>query len=197
MSASPITLGLRVRKGGAVCVAVAIENGAPRIITSTFLEIGNESDRLALAPYATARERVLAGDAVGDVMAVVAEGRRRQDAAAADGLRKVIERLTPVKAALLVNRAGWITDLLTYSLEWTEHVPVAEGLAVRDAFRSGCKACKLELVEFDETTLMARAAACEAQLKAMGVGLKPWRKEQKLAALAAWTALASPAPTVG
>ena len=37
--------------------------------------------------------------------------------------------------ALLVNRAGWITDLLQYSLFDPGHPPVAEGLAVRDALR--------------------------------------------------------------
>ena len=32
----------------------------------------------------------------------------------------------PVIAALLVNRAGWITDLLEHSLSAPEHPPVAE-----------------------------------------------------------------------
>src|SRR6185437_5240350 len=150
---SATVIGLRGQKGGAVCVAVTNDDDEPRVVLSTFLEIGKSSDRLALEPYAVARERVIAGETAGDAAAAVAEGRRRQDEAAAEGLRQLMARLAPAKAALLVNRAGWITDLLSYSLEWAEHVPVAEGLAVRDAFRAGCRACGLDLVECDEKSL--------------------------------------------
>jgi hypothetical protein len=101
-------------------------------------------------------------------------------------------------AALLVNRAGWITDLLEYSIAWPEHVPVAEALAVRDALRSGLAECGIAGVEIDEKSLFDRAAEAldlpvaeiEARLKGLGaVAGKPWRKEQKLACLAAWVAV--------
>jgi len=183
-----ITFGLRAQKGGAV--AVAVDPDGPRVVLSTILPIAAESDRQAREPYAVAREMVLTGHAVSEAAAVVAEGRRRQDEAAADGLR----RLAPERAALLINRAGWITDLIGYCLEWAEHVPVAEGLAVRDALRAGCEACGINVVEVDEKSLMERAQGLlglgaeeiENRLKAMGARLKPWRKEQKLATLAAW-----------
>ena len=194
----PMTgLGLRARKGGAVCVAVTSADGETKVALFTVLASGD--DPLALAPYAAARDMVLAGRPISEAATAVAEGRKRQDQAAADGLRKFLAELpAPVTAALLVNRAGWISDLLSYSLEWAEHVPVAEGLAVREAMRAGCRACGIPLVEFDEKTLEERAVAAlglpaeaiEARLKAMGAGLKPWRKEQKLAALAAWMAVA-------
>ncbi len=188
MSLSHTTLGLRAQKGGAV--AVAIDPDGPRVVLSTALTTGAEGDRLALEPYAAARDMVLAGHGISEAAAAVAEGRQRQDQAAADGLGK----LAPGRAALLVNRAGWITDLVSYSLEWAEHVPVAEGLAVREALRAGGRTCGIEVIEVDEKSLMERAQAMlglgadeiEARLKAMGAGLKPWRKEQKLAALAAW-----------
>jgi len=190
MTLSNTVLGLRAQKGGAV--AVAIDADGPRVVLSTVLSTAPEGDRLALEPYAVAREMVLAGQAVSQATVAVAEGRQRQDRAAAEGLRE----LASPRAALLVNRAGWITDLVSYSLEWAEHVPVAEGLAVRGALRAGCKACGIEIVEVDEKSLAERAVVAlgleadeiDARLKAMGAGLKPWRKEQKLAALAAWVA---------
>jgi len=192
-------IGLRAQREGAICVAVRLEAGEPSVVASTVASVGAEGDRLALMPYGVAREMVLAGHPAAEAAAAVAEGRRAQDRAAAERLREFAAGLeAPVMAALLVNRAGWITDLLSYSLEWAEHVPVAEGLAVREVLRAGCSACGLPLVEFDEKTALERAAgvlgrdaaAIEARLKAMGTGVTPWRKEQKLAALAAWVAVA-------
>jgi hypothetical protein len=102
-------------------------------------------------------------------------------------------------AALLVNRAGWIGDVLNYSLSWREHVPVAEGLAVRDALRFALNECRIEVAELDEKSLpdLAENALAlstieiEACLKRLGVTAgRPWRKEQKLACVSAWIAVA-------
>ncbi len=195
---NPIAIGLRAQKGGAVCVAVAID-GEPRVMLSTFLPTAAEGDRLALEPYAVAREMALDGRKA-EAATAVAEGRRRQDEAATAALRQIMATLgtAPVTVALLVNRAGWVSDLLAYSLEWAEHVPVAEGLAVREALRAGCRNGGLALAEVDEKSLPVQAvdalglsaAEIDARLKTMGIAAgKPWRKEQKAAALAAWMAL--------
>jgi hypothetical protein len=192
-------IGLRAQRGGAIAVAIAIEAGEARILASTIIETHAPNDRLSLEPYGVAAGMPPAGAA-----AAVAEGRRRQDRLATEGLRALAHRLgeaeyQPTVAALLVNRAGWITDLLEYSRAWAEHVAVAEGLAVRDALRFGLRQNGIVLIEQDEKSLQAHAAitlglspaGIEAQLKIFGktVG-KPWRKEQKLACLAAWVALA-------
>ncbi|MEI9906096.1 MAG: hypothetical protein WDN06_20970 [Asticcacaulis sp.] len=80
-------------------------------------------------------------------------------------------------------------------------MPVAEGLAVREAFRAGCRACGLDLNEVDEKSLPEQAAQVldlsaaqiDERLKALGATAgKPWRKEQKLACLAAWMTLVNP-----
>ncbi len=199
-------IGLRAQKGGAVLVAVAVDAGEPSVLMSRFLPTFTEGDRLAFEPYGVASEmpRGRDGQASPEAVAAVAEGRRRQDERAARELQMVMAELAaagyaPALATLLVNRAGWISDLLSYSLGWPEHVPVAEGLAVREALRAGCRHCGLDLAEFDEKSLPERAAdglgqsagQVEARLKALGaVAGKPWRKEQKLACLAAWLALA-------
>ncbi len=204
-TATPVGLGLRAIKGGAVIVGVAVERGEPRIVVSRFLATSVEGDRLSLEPYHVAAEfrRDPQGGASPEAVATVVEGRKRQDQVAADGLRATIRalgeaRCKPLVAALLVNRAGWITDLLDYSLAWPEHLPVAEGLALRDALRFALKACRVAYVELDEKSLpdLARqtfdtsSVAIDARLKTLGADAgKPWRKEQKLAALSAWFAL--------
>jgi hypothetical protein len=163
-------------------------------------------DRLALEPYHVAADVLREADGGGsdEAAAVVAEGRRRQEQTAADGLRVLIGELSqagyePRVAALLVNRAGWITDLLEYSMAWREHVPVAELLAVRDALRFAIEECNLDINEVDEKSLPDLAAtafgmssaAIDVRLKAMGAGKAgPWRKEHRLACLAAWFTLA-------
>jgi hypothetical protein len=190
-----------------VVVAVALGKDAPRVVLSSFLATAAEGDRLSYEPYHVAAEMERGPDGGPSVQAaaVVAEGRRRQDELAAMGLGDIVRRLQdegwkPAVAALLVNRAGWITDLLAYSLAWPEHPPVAEGLAVRDALRFAFGRCGLDAAEMDEKSLPDLAsevldltpAALAARLKALGAAAgRPWRKEQKLACLAAWVAVAA------
>jgi hypothetical protein len=201
---TPVGLGLRALKGGAVVVGVAVEGGEPRVVLSTFLATCAEDDRLSYEPFHVAAELKRDPQSRGSAAAAsVAEGRRRQDQLAAKGLHAIVRaleeaRCKPVVAALLVNRAGWITDLLEYSLSWPEHVPVAEGLAVRDALRFALNECRVEVAELDEKSLPELAAntldtssmAIDARLKALGATVgKPWRKEHKLACLSAWFAI--------
>lgn len=205
LQAQQAALGLRACKGGAVAVGLMIAAGAPRIVFSTFLETSVEGDRLSREPYgvAAALMRNSGIEALQRATDAVATGRRRQEQLAVQGLRGMMGRLEAAGAAsvigaLLVNRAGWITDLLSYSAAWAEHVPVAEALAVRDAIRHGLGACGVGIVELDEKSLPATAsetlhlasADMAVHLKVLGAAAgRPWRKEQKLAALAAWVAL--------
>jgi len=188
-----------------VVVGVALENDEPSVLISTFLATSAEGDRLSLEPYRVAAEmaRGPQAGASAEAAAAVAEGRERQHRLAAKGLQNIGLQLEkacckPVAAALLVNRAGWITDLLEYSLSWPEHVPVAEVLAVRDALRFALKACRFEVVEVDEKSLPDLAenaldllpAEIDARLKSLGATAgRPWRKEQKLACLSAWVTI--------
>jgi hypothetical protein len=151
-------------------------------------------------------ERGRCGRALATTVAAVAEGRRRQEKLAEKGLKAVVAQLRdagfePRAVALLINRAGWVDDLLAYSIAFADHPPVAEGLAVREALRLAARRAKLELVEVDEKSLPDVAGAIlglgtaklDAQLKALGAAAgKPWRKEQKLASLAAWVSLVRP-----
>lgn len=213
----PVALGFRAQRGGGVAVAVTLEHGEPRVVVSTFLPTAAVGDRLALEPYGVAAEmpRPPGGGVSAEARTAVAEGRERQGRLAAEALGALAQQLhdagfQAAAAALLVNRAGWVTDLLSYSLEWREHVPVAEGLAVRDAFRVGLRRLPIPVVEVDEKSLPDAAAKTlgftasdiDGRLKALGATVgRPWRKEQKLACLAAWHALvggqATPGMTAG
>jgi hypothetical protein len=196
---------LRAYKGGAVAVCVAVEEREPRVILSTVLKTCREGDRLSLEPYRQAYDlpRAPDGGASAEAVALVAEGRKRQDRLATSDLKTIVQQLNaagymPAVAALLVNRAGWINDLLGYSLAWAEHVPVAEALAVRDALRFASGQCSVPVTELDEKSLPDLATAMldksptdiATRLKALGAPIgKPWRKEQKLACLSAWVAV--------
>jgi hypothetical protein len=201
---TPIGLGFRAGRGGAVVVGFAKDKGEFRIVLSTFLATAAEGDRLSLEPYHVAAELAKGSkERMPQAATAVAEGRKRQDALAQKGLNDILHHPAvlehkPVAAALLVNRAGWITDLLEYSLFAPEHPAVAEGLAVRDGLRSAFAKCGVKAIELDEKSLMETAsqtlripaAGLDAHLKQLGsTAGKPWRKEQKLACLAAWLAL--------
>ena len=187
-------------------VGITAEGREPHMVLSSFLTTGAEGDRLSLEPYHVAAE--MARDGTGDPAAAVAEGRRRQDRLAVKSIGDIVRKLRevgcePAVAALLVNRAGWITDLLSYSLAFAEHVPVAEGLAVRDALRFAIGQCKLDVMEMDEKSLAEvaskelglSATEMDASLKVLGAAAgRPWRKEQKLACLAAWVATSRDRP---
>jgi hypothetical protein len=204
---TPIGLGFRALKGGSVVVGVAMDGSEPRLVRSSFLATAAEGDRLSLEPYhlAAGMERGPGGGASPEAAAAVAEGRKRQNELAAAGLEEIVRTLRKeerelVVAALLVNRAGWVIDLLDYSLAFADHPPVAEGLAVRDALRFAFARLGIEVAEMDEKSLPVLASQelrldsseIEARLKTLGATAgRPWRKEQKLACLAAWVALAA------
>ena len=201
---TPIALGFRAGRGGSVVVGVAADGPLPRVVLSSFLATAAEGDRLAFEPYQVAYElpRGEGGAPSAQAAATVAEGRRRQVALAASGLANLVdglrrEGLRPAVAALLINRAGWMTEQLDHCLSAPEHPPVAEGLAVRAALRTAFAGLGLEVVEVDEKSLPESAALklplspgqIDVQLRALGASVgRPWRKEQKAACLAAWVA---------
>lgn len=202
MSRRKAVLGVRGQRGGAVVVAIAMESADPRIVMSRLLATATQEDRISMEPYHAAVEmpRLKDGTASAAAKRLVAEGRKRQEALAITGLREITTILkgqgyAAGKACLLVNRAGWMDDLLAYSLMDPGHPPVAEGLAVREALRVAFKKLRLDVSEMDEKSLPdlasqvlgLTAGAIEVRLKELGASAgRPWRKEQKLACLAAW-----------
>lgn len=202
MSKRKVVLGVRGQRGGGVVVAFAMESTEPRVVMSRFLATATEGDRISMEPYHAAAEmpRLKDGSASAAAKAAVAEGRKRQEALAMTGLREITTILNGQgyavdEACLLVNRAGWMDDLLAYSLMDPGHPPVAEGLSVREALRVAFRKLRLDVSEMDEKSLPdlasqvlgLTAGAIEVRLKELRASAgRPWRKEQKLACLAAW-----------
>jgi hypothetical protein len=197
----PVALGFKAARGGSVVVAVASDGRDPRVVLSTFLATAEDGDRLSLEPYHVAYEMAHGARGIpAKAAAVVAEGRKRQEKLATTALKDIVRRIEDAGfksavAALLINRAGWMSDLLEHALSAPEHRPVIEGLAVRDALRSAFRHCGMNVVELDEKSLQVEASralhssigAIDTRLKNAGASAgKPWRKEQKLACLAAW-----------
>ena len=138
-----------------------------------------------------------------DPEGVIAEGLRRQKAAASESLARLIEALgrdglRPLAVAVLVGR-GFVYGNLEIIFAYDSHVRVAEGLAVRDAIRSALASHDLRWGDVDEKSVMDVAARkfelsqddMAALLAAFGAAAgRPWRRDHKHAALAAWIALA-------
>jgi hypothetical protein len=194
---APIALGLRAMRGGGVCVAVGVVDGAPVIALSRQLAFGGGDAHSGL--YERSVQRLLDGADRVSVEREIARTREEWEAAAEAELGTSIKMLDAAGwtlgcVNLLVNRAGWVGDVLAYGLSSLEHARVAEGLALRAALRGAALAHGVATVETDEKSLRdhARAAGIEpaieaAQLRAMGMKAgPPWRAEWKAAALAAW-----------
>ena len=192
---TPVALGFRAGRGGSVVVGVATDRSQPRVVLSTFLATAAEGDRLAFEPYKVAYELPRRGDGGPSVeaAATVAEGRKRQAALATTGLGAILDRLKreghrPIVAALLINRAGWMTDQLEHCLSSPEHPPVAEGLAVRAALRIAFDGLGLDYVEMDEKSLRESATLklplspgqIDGQITALGAAAgRLWRKGRR------------------
>jgi hypothetical protein len=203
----PIGLGFRALKGGGVVVGVVVDEGDPRVILSTFLPTAAEGDRLALEPYRIAYEmkRGPDGEASTEAAAAVAEGTN-----AKASWRQRVWAISSVgcgtrDASRSLRRCSSIAPVgsptLAYSLSWPDHVPIAEGLAVRDALRFACGRCRVEVAEIDEKSLHEVASKqlrlsphdIDIRLKSLGATSdRPWRREQKLACLSAWITVAAP-----
>jgi hypothetical protein len=197
-------IGFRAIRGGCVVVALNIVGGQPKMVLSSFLHTATDGDRLSLEPYSVAAElmRAKPDTALSDLEGMIADARARQNQQAFKGLAEMLDRMKMsatdrISVGLLVNRAGWITDQLSHSLSAPEHPAIAEGLAVRDALRFACDQVGLGVAELDEKTLGESAQTIldkpssdiDATIKLLGQDAgKPWRKEQKLACLAAWMA---------
>ena len=115
---TPVALGFRAVRGGCAVVGVAIEDAKLRVVLSSFLATATADDRLALEPYrvAAAMRHGTVADTFAEATSAVAEGRKRQDRLATDGLAALVGALRdagcePIAAALLVNRAGHNTLL--------------------------------------------------------------------------------------
>ncbi len=193
--ARPVALGFRVHTGWATAVAL---RGAhePQIVLRRRVELWDPQTPESKAPYHAALELPQdEGDAVVRRASQAAIGFTTQAVQAlADEIAAGGEKLCGL--GLVV---GSDPDLGAIG---NSHVRAhaAEGVLYRKALESGASACAVPSLIVVERVLYEKAGAAlgrpEADLRAVASALgkqvgKPWRIEEKSAALAAWMALRS------
>ena len=160
-------IGITVHTGWGACVVVSGSPREPRIIGNRVVKLLDGADRFC---YHRAAEMKGAS---------VAEWLARTRARAMDQARiELASLLTPaVRVGAIVARDGVLADPDT-ALATHMRIHLAEGLFYRDVFRDACQIpCRIMPPSSLDMTAAGR------------VDTKPWGRDQKLAALAAWRAL--------
>jgi hypothetical protein len=177
-------IGLSVHTGWAICVVASGSLRAPRILARERLQLLPERERFvfhraAEMDLAEAKRSVArAGDrAFGSAAAAIAQLAGRARAAADD-----------LVACAIVGKERSMPPSLEETLAAHPRIHAAEGCFYRDVLRRAAEAHGLpvRIVATDALGLGGAAALLAEAGRAAG---KPWAKDQKLAALAAWTVL--------
>lgn len=192
-------LGLRSHSGWAALVAVAGTLRCPAVLVRRRIELADASFPGSKQPYHAAEgeklpnaekivsrcagdARRLAGKAFGEILAELERSGHR---IAACGLLLASGRPLPALEAILASHAL---------------IHTADGELFRDALAAAAQERGLAVTRVREKEISSRAAAAlripedeiPGRLKDIGRPLgAPWTQDEKLAALAAWTALAA------
>jgi hypothetical protein len=200
---SPAAIGFRAHSGWAAAVAVvqagAGAQEAPAAIMRRRIEMADRGTAGPSQPYHAA-----VGLDIREAGQLVRSHASRATALATTALRGMVADLRqlghPVVGCGLLLASGRPLPPLEKILASHPLLHTAEGELFRDALRAACRECELPLTVVKERELFTRAAAdlhlpaerIERHVAAMGKGIgPPWRQDEKLAAAAAWLALAS------
>jgi hypothetical protein len=192
-------VGFRVHSGWAALVAVSLEKGAPVVLVRERVHLVKNFTYESRQPYHTAAK--LAPD---EGRAFVAHIRKEARGLALRAIREVREQLeghgyTLGRSAILLASGKPLPPLpkilVAHSL-----IHMADGELFREALihagrRSDLRivtARERELAEAAARALRRKPAALSRQVTTLGRKLgPPWSQDEKLAALAAWFALAA------
>ncbi|HEV2268854.1 MAG TPA: hypothetical protein VGR92_05295 [Steroidobacteraceae bacterium] len=160
-------IGITVHTGWGACVVVAGSLREPRITSNKVIELLEGAERFC---YHRAAEMK-----AGSVREWLAQVRAKALARARSELASLLDERVAVGA--IVARDGNLPDPET-ALATHMRIHMAEGLFYRDVFRDAFRIpCRI-------------TPAASLDITAVGkVATKPWGRDQKLAALAAWQAM--------
>lgn len=160
-------IGITVHTGWAACVVVGGSLAKPRILGNTVIELLEDAERFCYH-HAAAMER----ESVREWLV------RVRKKALAQARSELAALLSPeVGVAAIVAREGVAPEPDT-ALSTHMKIHLAEGLFYRDVFRDACQIpCRIIPPASLDTASIGK------------VGAKPWGRDQKLAALAAWRAM--------
>ncbi len=194
----PAVLGLRAHSGWAALVAVGGSLPAPEVVDRRRIEMAAGPE--AKQPYHAAEELPLPKAA-----ALLERLSRQAQARAAAGLGAALQDLRAegydVVRMVILAAAGRPLPPLESVLASHALIHTADGEHFRDALAAASEGLRLRVTRIREKELLARAEAAlrrpakdlQAVVTAWGKALgPPWTQDQKLSALAAWTALADP-----
>lgn len=168
-------MGITVHTGWGACVVVGGSLEHPEIVANALLEVLGEDERFCFHLAAEMEPRA-AGEWI----------KRMREKACATATRE-LARLTArsVTACAIVAKEGQQGDL-THALASHTRIHTAEGCFYRDIF---CEACKVPARIIPPSSLdVSRVGKLAAS---------PWGRDQKLAAVAAWSLLDTGLPRPG
>lgn len=160
-------IGITVHTGWGACVVVGGSLRRRQVVGNTVLELLGDAERFC---YHRAAE--MKGPAVQEWLSRI---RAKALARARAGLAPLLDQ--HVRVGALVASDGTLPDAHT-ALATHTRIHSAEGLFYRDVFREACQVpcCIIPPASLDIT-------------KVGRLATKPWGRDQKLAALAAWQAM--------
>jgi hypothetical protein len=181
---SRCALGLSVHTGWAACVAASGSLRAPRIEAREEIEMLGDRDRFV---FHRAAEMDLAA-ARRSVASAGTEATERATAAIARLVERVRAAGHAVVACAIVAQTPAMPAALEEIIAAHPRIHAAEGCFYRDVLRRAAEANRLTANVISPRSLdfAAHAALLAEAGRAAG---KPWAKDQKLAALAAWSLL--------
>ena len=160
-------IGITVHTGWGACVVVGGSLRKPEIIGNTVIELLDGTERFC---YHRAAEMKAAS-----VPEWLGRVRARALAQARSALAPLLT--SAVRAGAIVAKDGVLPDLET-ALATHMRIHLAEGLFYRDVFREACRIpCRTTPPASLDVTTVGK------------MDTKPWSRDQKLAALAAWQAM--------
>jgi hypothetical protein len=197
------SVGVSAHLGWAATVVLACDERALRVLRSDRIETAPAGERETSEPYHVAGgfDGLSRVPRPADPEAVVRAGLRRQRrfaARAIAGLDKQLaaENYQIVFAGILVSR-GCEAARFEQAIASHTQIHIQEGLAVRASLRNALRKRGAKIEDIDQKSVVAIASqelgqAENALMERLGA-VRPdnggaWRKEQKLAILAAWVA---------
>lgn len=200
------SIGIAAHMGWVASAVVALGGPKPRILRTDRIETADPTDREALEPYHVAGgfdglARVPIPD---DPGMVVDRGLQKQRSSTLNNLQALFATLADasiqIKYAGVLTGRGKAAPTLVKALGSHTQIHISEGLAVRACVTQCLESLGVVVKPIDQKTLFDAAyetlQCTEAEIMKTLSGLTPevegsWRKEDKLAAVAAWISLRS------
>ena len=188
-----VALGIRVKTGRAIVVALRMHNRTPAILLRTEISLTDSATPATTQPHHAVMHLPWE-----QALRAVAPSERKIRAASTRTLRNLLAKLTEeaASAGIAGITGGTVNDPGRIS---NPHIRAhaAEGRLFREATEFAARACKLATETFAESDIRLIAPRqlgltpreVDAHIASIGGSIKPWRADEKLAALAAWIAI--------